>query len=170
MTKSHDFSFSRHDLPELCQSRPSMKQRAQGTPDVGRTREPCVQENAHWRTQATTGQPGQPAFPAQWFYGLYVISSVRRAFWPPSPRKTSPRDLIPASGDRDRTISPSAPARFVVSAEHPRVHRIPLPTSVTTAIRPSCGGGTRAYNHKIPKNGRTIFLSRGLDLSPIDFR
>src|SRR4051794_40005243 len=24
-------------------------------------------------------QPEQPAFPAQWFYGLYVISSVRRA-------------------------------------------------------------------------------------------
>jgi hypothetical protein len=42
------------------------------------------------RTQATTGQPIQPAFPAQWFYGLYVISSVRRAFWPPSPRVKSP--------------------------------------------------------------------------------
>src|SRR5579871_2598197 len=28
------------------------------------------------RTQATTGQPKQPAFPAQWFYGLYVFSSV----------------------------------------------------------------------------------------------
>jgi len=45
----------------------------------------ACQENAHWRTQETTGQPEQPAFPAQWFYGLYVISSVRRAFWPPSP-------------------------------------------------------------------------------------
>src|SRR6516165_8700960 len=26
------------------------------------------------RTQATTGQPEQPAFPAQWCYGLYVVS------------------------------------------------------------------------------------------------
>jgi len=41
--------------------------------------------NCTLRTQATTGQPEQPALPAQWFYGLYVVSSVRRAFWPPSP-------------------------------------------------------------------------------------
>jgi len=32
------------------------------------------------RTQETTGQPEQPAFPAQWLYGLYVISSACRAF------------------------------------------------------------------------------------------
>jgi hypothetical protein len=32
------------------------------------------------RTQATQVQPKQPAFPAQWFYGLYVVSSACRAF------------------------------------------------------------------------------------------
>ena len=59
-------------------------------------------------------------------------------------RDHHPRDLIPASGDQDHTPSPSArmlsSARFL-RAEHHRVHRIPLPTSVTIAIRPSSGGG-----------------------------
>src|SRR4051812_482 len=69
----------------------------------------ACKEAAQLRTQATQVQPEQPAFPAQWFYGLYVISSVRRAVWPPSPLAKPPaRNLIPASGDRDRTISPSA--------------------------------------------------------------
>jgi hypothetical protein len=54
------------------------------------------------RTQATTGQPEQPAFPAQWFYGLYVISSVRRAFWPPSPSRTSCEKLDPSVGQGNR--------------------------------------------------------------------
>jgi hypothetical protein len=56
------------------------------------------------------------------------------------PRYVS-QDLIPASEDRDHTISlvreecfrRRGPSR----AEHPHVHRSPCPTSVTTAIRPS---------------------------------
>jgi hypothetical protein len=32
----------------------------------------------------TTGPAEHPAFPARWAYGLYVISSVHRACWPPS--------------------------------------------------------------------------------------
>src|SRR6185437_13935590 len=60
--------FSRHDVSELCMKPPPSKaKRAQGTPDAGRTREPCVQKRCTLRTQATTGQPNQPAFPAQWF-------------------------------------------------------------------------------------------------------
>jgi len=38
-------------------------QRAQGMPDAGRTREPCVQKNALLRTQETTGQPRQSGIP-----------------------------------------------------------------------------------------------------------
>jgi hypothetical protein len=43
--------------------------------------------------------------------------------------------LIPASGYQDATTSPSAGSAFVSCAI--RVHRIPRPTSVTIAIRPS---------------------------------
>ncbi len=63
--------------------------------------------------------------------------------------------LISASGDRDRTISPSASTRSSSRKTRPgqNVHRIPPPTLVTIAKRPSGGGGTRAINHKFTKNG-----------------
>src|SRR5689334_2880006 len=124
------------------------------------------------RTQATQVQPEQPAFPAQWFYGLYVISSVRRAFWPPSPC-ASPARLDPSvggSGPHDFAVRKDAFVGAPKRAEHPLVHRIPLPTSVTIAIRPSCGGGMRGYDHEIPKNGSGIFFAGGVDISGYGFR
>jgi hypothetical protein len=48
-------------------------------PDARTHPQPCVQQRKA-RKQVTTGTPKQPAFPAQWFDGLYVISSVCRAF------------------------------------------------------------------------------------------
>ena len=48
---------------------------------------------------------------------------------------------ISASGYQAHTTSPSASAALVCAPVS--VHRIPLPTSVTIAKRPSCGGGTR---------------------------
>ncbi|HVI79418.1 MAG TPA: hypothetical protein VM715_14885, partial [Candidatus Acidoferrum sp.] len=45
----------------------------------------------------------------------------------------------PASRRQDHTTSPSASARFVKRAIS--VHRIPLPTSVTIAKRPSAEAG-----------------------------
>jgi hypothetical protein len=48
-------------------------------------------------------------------------------------------------------------------AEHPKRPPHPAPTSVTIAIRPSSGGGMRAYNHDFPKNGSRLFFAGGLD-------
>ena len=48
---------------------------------------------------------------------------------------SSPAGLIPASGDRDHAISPSVPASVRQLRRH--VHRIPHPTFVTIAKRPS---------------------------------
>src|SRR6202789_815384 len=48
-------------------------------------------------------------------------------------------NLMPASRHQDHTTSPSASMRVV--ATHPCVHRIPHPTFVTTAKRPSGRGG-----------------------------
>ena len=80
---------------------------------------------------------------------------------------TSPIDRL------DPSIGGPGPHAFAVReecfrprvkrAEHTHVHRLPLPTSVTIAIRPSCGGGMRADNHIFPKNGRGIFFAGGLD-------
>src|SRR3954453_2237480 len=44
-----------------------------------------------------------------------------------------------------------------------RVHRIPCPTSVTIAIRPSCGTGWRAYNFDLGQRRKEMFLQMGLD-------
>ena len=49
--------------------------------------------------------------------------------------------LMPASRHQDHTTSPSATGALVFRAH--RVHRIPHPTFVTLAIRPSSRGGTR---------------------------
>src|SRR4029079_12230765 len=75
----------------------------------------------------------------------------------------SPQDFIPASGKQDHTISPSAGMLSSAQARLsiPSVHRIPLPTSVTIAIRPSCGGGMRGVNHCFLKNGIVIFSREG---------
>jgi hypothetical protein len=64
----------------------------------------------------------------------FVVSPESRALLPPSPAAIT-TGLIPASGYQDATTSPSALMRLVFA--HHRVHRIPLPTFVTTAKRPS---------------------------------
>jgi len=66
--------------------------------------------------------PGEPGFLATVICGIASI------------------DLTPASGCQDHTTSPSASSALVRSAIS--VHRIPPPTSVTIAKRPSSGGGT----------------------------
>jgi hypothetical protein len=71
----------------------------------------------------------QPALPAQWVTAYTCsprragLSGHRRL-----PRNVA-RNLIPASGNRDHTISPSAVATFV--SRSVRVHRIPAPRIAT---------------------------------------
>jgi hypothetical protein len=65
-----------------------------------------------------------PAFPTQWFYGLYVISPVTGLFCHRRSRGiVSHENLAPASGRQDHTPSPSALAPLVL--RRIRVHRIP---------------------------------------------
>jgi hypothetical protein len=77
------------------------------------------------------------------FNGVLRALPGDRALLPPSSvgRTTN---LTPASGRQNHTTFPSAIALFVCAtncAQRYRVHRIPLPTSVTIASRPSyrCG-------------------------------
>jgi hypothetical protein len=76
------------------------------------------------------------------FNGLYVVSPVRPGFVVTviSVMRSIIAKSAPASGRRDHTTSPSAIRH---SSRDDRVHRIPLPTSVTIAKRPSCGSETR---------------------------
>jgi hypothetical protein len=77
-----------------------------------------------------------------------------------------PRDLTPASGRQDHTTSPSALAHFVKRAIS--VHRIPFPTSVTIASRPSLGTRRRAYVADLRQTGSGIFLLKGIDSNLTD--
>ena len=66
-----------------------------------------------------------------------------RAFLSPSPAGKFPADLnasVEASGPHDFAVRIRA-----VRQRHFHVHRIPHPTSVTTAKRPSCGRETAPY-------------------------
>jgi hypothetical protein len=84
-----------------------------------------------------------PAFPAQWCCGLYVISPVsgldsHRRF-----AGNAPRNLIPASGDQDHTILPSACG--IIRHVMPWRPSHPAPTFVTTRT-PLLEGTGRANN------------------------
>jgi hypothetical protein len=140
-----------------------------------------------------------PAFPAQWFYGLYALSPGTGLV---SPRHTQALNepltrLAPASGRHDHTISPSATRtsqeaarRFrYPSADTPyegafstpvlrtaRVHRIPLPTFVTIAKRPSLSRWDSDKGSQFPffakRNfgpPRAIVLSRLKRFTKLDF-
>src|SRR4029077_16981844 len=67
----------------------------------------------------------------------FALSLVSRAFLPPSPAD-DPASLISASGYQDHATLPSA-GSVVRHIDNARVHRIPHPTFVTIAKRPSCG-------------------------------
>src|SRR5204863_2246004 len=71
------------------------------------------------------------------------------------------QNLTPASRHQDHTTSPSASR--TVRQRCLRVHRIPCPTSVTIAIRPSCGTGWRGYNFDLGESRTEMFLQIGLD-------
>src|SRR5260370_13758749 len=72
-----------------------------------------------------------------------------------------PADLTPASRRQDHTTSPSASARFVKRAA--RVHRIPRPTSVTIAKRPSVGRDGAGFRSDLGQARSRIFFETGLD-------
>ena len=139
--------------------RPKSK-RAQETPGARCTRSPA------WmlvtRGVVTTGSPEHPAFPARWCYGLLRALPGDRAFLPPSPPGRLPRELdasVGASGPHDFAVHVSA-----VRQERLRVHRIPRPTSVTIATRPSCGNGMADHTQVIWAESEVeIFLRMGLD-------
>jgi hypothetical protein len=108
-----------------------------------------VQKKARGRTTGTSRTTGLPC--AMVLTASFVLSPVRPGFVVTvraTPEASSrPRQCVNAlrgghlhRGARTtRLLRP----RHAVRQTTRRVHRIPLPTSVTIAKRPSCGGGTR---------------------------
>jgi hypothetical protein len=122
--------------------------------------------------RVTTSTPESPGIPARnGFNGVCRALPGDRALLPPSSCEYGmsasgradmpPQNLTPASGRQNHTIWPYATPSLVralkaslTDSKNPpcdssrarrcRVHRIPHPTSVTIAIRPSLGPGWRA--------------------------
>ena len=90
---------------------------------------------------------GIPALPARWAYDLYALSLGTGLVCPHRPRcaeHISELDLsIGRPGPRDFTVrAGSFVGATIGHAATRHAHRIPLPTSVTTAIRPLRRNGT----------------------------
>jgi hypothetical protein len=96
----------------------------------------------------------------------FVLSPVTGLFCHRRLAEEIPQDLTPASGRQDHTTSPSAGT--ITRLASYRVHRIPHPTFVTIAKRPSYRGGTApTCRDDLPDGHSEIFLQRRLD-SKID--
>src|SRR6266478_3934628 len=112
---------------------PSKHQRAQGMPDARCTRSRLCSKKSTGVSNHRYAAINRHSL-RDGFNGVLRALPGDRAILPPSSvgRTT---DLAPASGRQNHTTSPSACA--VIRLMTCRVHRIPHPTSVTIASRPS---------------------------------
>jgi len=112
-------AFPRHDLPESCvRLAPSQIRGRRECRVLAATHGPPANKK---QAAVTTGSANHPAFPARRFYSLYVISLGTGLSCPHHRASGHQRDLSPASGRQDHTISPSASASFVRMPEGIRV-------------------------------------------------
>ena len=164
------------------------EERAQGMPGARCTRSlACENKKAH--EVVTTSSPEQPGIPRAMVLtayfeispviGLFVTVACEYDSSAPGRADFAPQNLTPASRRQDHTTSPSATAPFVcapvrrsrvgprpeitTARRRCRVHRIPCPTSVTIAKRPSFGTGWARHGTDLRRARREIFLQRGLD-------
>jgi hypothetical protein len=111
-------------------------ERAQGKPgaDCARSTVCNGERNAHGLDRYSRDIP---AFPAQWFDGLYVLSPGKRPFLPPLPAGLT-ANVAPGSRRQDHTTSPYA--AHVSSGERARL----------TPQRPSHPGPTFRDDREAP--------------------
>src|SRR5262249_52024493 len=118
----------------------------------------------HFTHASNDRAAGTTGIPCAMGYGLYVVSSARRAVWPPSLADTIIRKLDPSvggSGPHDFAVR-AGPARRArpVRPSHPAPRFVTIGRSA-----PLAGAGQREDNHIFPKNGRKKFCVRGLDIA-----
>ena len=136
----HAAAFSRHDASEFCQAMPPNEIRGRGECRVPNApAASCALCSFSMHTSIHSGGTGNIRHsPRDGFTAYFVLSPVTGLFCHRRPRD-KPRDLdasVGASGPHDFAVRISA-----LVSRHQSVHRIPHPTSVTIAIRPSCGAG-----------------------------
>src|ERR1700745_787667 len=115
-------------MSELCVLfRPLARERAQGMPDAGRTREPCVQKKCTLRTQADRAAE-TAGIPCAMVYGLSRALLGEPGFLPPSPADVVTRDLAPSIGG-------SGPHAFAVRDAGARLAPSPASTASHRNVR-----------------------------------
>jgi hypothetical protein len=143
------------DVRTLQQCRPSNK-KEEGAGKAGYRLIPMAPVRIKCTGQEPQAQPDDPAFPARWRYGLYVISPGTGSFAPVT------RDARHEHHGLDLSTGRPGPHDFAVRDHRARhratvpVHRIPRSTSVTTRTS-LYRAGMRGGKHEIRKNGSKIF-------------
>ena len=100
--------------------------------------QPRVQNKTKHTSVVTTGTPVHPAFPHAMVLTVTSCSPRRSGLFVTVASGVTSADLTPASRRQDHTTSPSAVSAIRLWCH--RVHRIPCPTFVTIAKRPSVLG------------------------------
>jgi hypothetical protein len=137
------------------------QERAQGRPGARCTRGLACQGSKERRTRAYRFSGSSPAFPAQWFYGLFRALPGDRLLATVIPQKLASQEL-------DASAEASGPHDFAVrvtrcsSSAHPRPPH-PAPRFVTIASRPSVGRDGFDEAGDLGKKGSGIFFAKGLD-------
>ena len=140
----------------LLENRGRREDRVRAAPAVSRAI--VHQEYAHEHTGSA--EAFRPSL-RNGFTAYFVLSPVT-GFLATVICKLALANLAPAPGRQDHTTSPSAISS--VRLPRHRVHRIPSPTSVTTAKRPSCGDGmVRGDKDDLPDMESGKYFRNGLD-------
>jgi hypothetical protein len=152
-------AFPRHDLPGFCKIDAALqRERAQGMPGAQRTRSLVCKEIS--TRVVTTGTPKRSGIPCTMVFSAYTrsprcagLDSHRR---PQVDLEVILANLIPALGDQDHAISPSA-----LRAARPATRKASIVSrfNVRDDAHAPQRGGTCA------QNGRGIFLPKGLDIN-----
>ncbi len=135
-------------------------------PDAGRTRSLAYEVEStrvsHYRSAETVRHSLRDGFTAYTRSPRSAgLDSLRRPYGVSGPkgRHRHPTDLIPASGDQDHTILPSAPTPFV---------RRP---GASTAFHPNVRDGRETpLDSRVEQNGNIKAMRRGVKYSSDSFR
>src|SRR6476620_279384 len=112
------------------------------------------------RAKSPRSHRNEPAFPAQWFYGLLRALPGDQACLTPSPALLL-ADLTPASGRQNDTTWPYANSALVKRTA--RVHRIP-PRVDDVGQRPSVGRDNEGYRSDLGQASSEISEIRKLSI------
>jgi hypothetical protein len=133
--EDHASAFSRRATPELCQENCPSKNKGAGNAGCPMHPQPRVRKVKNTRVSHHRFTGNAQHSLRDGFNGYFALSPVTGLFCHRRARGFLLENLTPASGRQDHTTSPSASAPLVLRRQN--VHRIPLPTFVTTAKRPS---------------------------------